>query len=134
MRHVLRRTTVAAAVSAVLLTGCSSTVVGVASPGAGVPQDVQTGNFPITGATDSPVDQFARNALVDLNTFWKQSYPKFFSGDFQPLQGGYFSVDSKNVDTSAYPPTGIGCERSPAEPDEVAGNAFYDPRCDLIAY
>lgn len=134
MRQVLRRAGAAAAVGAVLLTGCATTVVGTASPGPGVPKDVQAADFPITGATDSPVDQFARNALVDLNTFWHDAYPKFFDGDFQPLQGGYFSVDSKNIDAGAYPPTGIGCQRSPAQPDEVAGNAFYDPHCDLIAY
>src|SRR5690348_6860998 len=113
MRHVLRRGTIAAAVSALRLTGCATTVAGTATPGKGVPKDVVSADFPITGAIDNPVDQFARNALVDLNTFWKESYPKFFQGDFQPLQGGYFSVDSKNIDPHAYPPTGIGCQRSP---------------------
>lgn len=134
MRQVLRRAVVAAAVGSMLLTGCATTVVGTAAPGAGVPKDVAANAFPITGATGNPVDQFARDALADLNTFWAKSYPKFFGGAFQPLRGGYFSVNSKNVDPSVYPPTGIGCPRSPTDPEEVAGNAFYDPKCDLIAY
>ena len=90
--------------------------------------------FPITGATDTGVDQLARNALADLNTFWSQAYPEFFDGQFTPLENGYFSVDSDHIDQSAYPDTGIGCAGSPTTPDEVAGNAYYDPSCDLIVY
>lgn len=134
MTQRLRRALTAVAVGSMLLTGCATTVVGTASPGQGEPTDVAASAFPITGATDDPIDQFARNALVDLNTFWTQSYPQFFQGDFKPLQGGYFSVDSKNVDPTAYPRTGIGCPGHPAAPREVAGNAFYARDCDLIAY
>jgi predicted metalloprotease len=133
MRQVLRRG-LPAAVIGLLLAGCTSTVVGTASPGAGEPTDVSATDFPITGVSDDPIDQFARNALTDLNTFWQEQYPQAFGEDFQPLQGGYFSVDSTAVDQGAYPDTGIGCQGSPTMPDAVAGNAFYDPNCDLIAY
>jgi predicted metalloprotease len=133
MRQVVRRA-LPAAVVGVLLTGCASTVVGTASPGPGEPTDVTAGEFTITGVSDDPIDQFARNALTDLNTFWSQEYPKFFDGEWQPLQGGYFSVDSTAIDPSAYPSDGIGCDAAPTVPDAVAGNAFYDPKCDLIAY
>lgn len=134
MRQVLRRTIVGAALGSMLLSGCSVTVTGVASPGAHVPTNVAPSDFQIVGAEDDPADVTARNALVDLNTFWTEAYPKAFGQPFQPLQGGYFSVDSKNIDESAYPPTGIGCRRDPAAPDSVADNAHYDPNCDLIAY
>ena len=50
MRLGLRRGLTAAAVGCVLLTGCSSTVVGSASPGGNVPTDVAAGDFPITAA------------------------------------------------------------------------------------
>jgi predicted metalloprotease len=133
MRQVVRRG-LPAAVIGLLLAGCTSTVVGTASPGAGEPTDVSADAFPITGVSDDPIDQFARNALADLNTFWQEQYPQNFGEDFQPLQGGYFSVDSQAVDPGAYPDTGIGCQGSPTMPDAVAGNAFYDPNCDLIAY
>ena len=134
MRQVLRRTLPTVAVG-MLLAGCSTTtVVGTASPGAGEPSDVSADQFPITGVSDSEVDQFARNALADLETFWKQAYPEFFGEEYTPLAGGYFSVDSNNIDPSAYPDTGIGCADEYIAPDEVAGNAFYTSGCDLIAY
>jgi predicted metalloprotease len=134
MRQVLRRTLPTVAVG-MLLAGCSTTtVVGTASPGAGETSDVSADQFPITGVSDSEVDQFARNALADLETFWKQAYPDNFGEEFTPLQGGYFSVDSTNIDESAYPETGIGCAQEYIPPDAVAGNAFYTSGCDLIAY
>jgi predicted metalloprotease len=134
MTPVLRRA-LPALVAGLLLAGCSTdVVVGQASPGPGEPVDVSAEEFPITGVSDEPIDQFARNALADLDTFWASSYPEFFGEEYTPLQGGYFSVDSEAVDEGAYPDTGIGCEDSPTSPDSVAGNAFYDPACDLVAY
>jgi predicted metalloprotease len=134
MTPVLRRA-LPSLVVAVLLPGCATeVVVGHASPGPGEPVDVAAQEFPITGVSDEPIDQFARNALADLNTFWAAAYPEFFGEEYTPLANGYFSVDSGTVDEAAYPETGIGCEGSPTSPDSVAGNAFYDPACDLIAY
>src|SRR3954454_18172638 len=135
MRQQFLRRTLLAATVGVLLAGCSSTVVvGRASPGEGEPVDVSAEAFPITGVSDTPIDQFARNALTDLNTFWGEAYPHFYDGKFEPLRGGYFSVDSDNIDDKAYPDTGMCCGGAPKSPDSVAGNAFYDPACDLIAY
>jgi predicted metalloprotease len=134
MRQVLRRA-LPTALAGVLLVGCSAeVVVGQASPGPGEPVDVASDTFPITGVSDTAIDQFARNALTDLNTFWAEAYPEFFGEDFTPLENGYFSVDSNDIDSGAYPENGIGCDGSPTDPDEVAGNAYYDPECDLIAY
>lgn len=134
MGSVLRRALTAIAVG-VLLTGCAGpVVVGSATPGRGEPVDVAPADFPITGVSAAPIDQFARNALTDLNVFWSQAYPKYYGKPFTPLENGYFSVDSDAVDGSAYPRTGIGCASSPSPPDSVAGNAYYDPDCDLIAY
>jgi predicted metalloprotease len=134
MRHGLRRVTVAAAVGSVLLTGCSSTVVGAASRGPSVPVDVTADEFPITGAADTETDRLARNALADLDTFWSQAYPEYFGEPYEPISGGYFSVDSTNIDEAAYPETGIGCARAPESPEGVANNAHYDPNCDVVAY
>jgi predicted metalloprotease len=135
MRQVLRHA-LPMALAGVLLAGCGAAhhVAGQASPGAGEPVDVAAAEFPITGVSDTAVDRLARNALTDLNTFWAEAYPEFFGKDFTPLENGYFSVDSTAVDESAYPATGIGCAGSPTKPDEVAGNAYYDPTCDLIVY
>jgi predicted metalloprotease len=134
MRQVLRRTLPTLAVG-MLLAGCStSTVVGTASPGPGAPVDVSAEEFPITGAADNEIDRLSRNALDDLETFWEQAYPEFFGGEYQPLQGGYFSVDSQNIDESAYPETGVGCAGEYIPPDAVAGNAFFYGGCDIIVY
>lgn len=134
MRH-LRFRAVTLALAATLLTGCSTTVVaGIASPAPGGAVDVEADAFPITGVSDERIDQFARNALTDLDAFWSRAYPEYFGGEYTPLEGGYFSVDSDALDESGYPETGIGCEGSPTALDAVADNAFYDPACDLIAY
>jgi predicted metalloprotease len=134
MSQVLRRA-LPLALAGVLLAGCANeVVVGQASPGPGEPVDVAPDAFPITGVSDTDIDQFARNALTDLNVFWADAYPEFFGEDFTPLENGYFSVDSTAIDEDAYPDTGIGCAGSRTDPEEVADNAFYDPSCDLIAY
>jgi hypothetical protein len=124
MRQVLRRV-LPTVLAGVLLTGCAAeVVVGQASPGPGEPVDVAPDAFPITGVSDSGIDQFARNALTDLNDFWADAYPEFFGDEFTPLENGYFSVDSNDIDDGAYPENGIGCDDSPTPPDEVAGNAY----------
>jgi predicted metalloprotease len=134
MRSVLRRA-LPAVVAGTLVAGCSTeAVTGQASPGRGEPVDVVADDFPITGVSDTEIDQFARNALTDLDSFWSEAYPEFYGEEYTPLEGGYFSVDSEAIDEDAYPETGIGCDGSPTSPDSVAGNAFYDPACDLIAY
>ena len=134
MRHARRPGLAVLAVGSVLLAGCSGTVVGAAAPGPGVPADVAAGDFPITGAADTEADRLARNALADLDAFWSEAYPEFFGEEYQPITGGYFSVDSTAIDASAYPSTGIGCAEAPEDPEGVANNAHYDPNCDVVAY
>lgn len=134
MRQVLSRAVVAAALGSVLLSGCTSSVSGTATAAHQV-TDVSDADFPITGATDSGEDRIARNTLADLNTFWSQQYPENFGEDFQPLTGGYFSVDTDDIDYSLYPSdTGVGCSDLPIDPQEVQDNAFYQPDCDVIVY
>jgi len=132
MRQVSRRAVVAAAVGSVLLTGCTSSIDGTANPPV---TDATADQFPITGATDNEVDRLARNAFVDLNAFWTEVYPQFFDEEFLPLQGPYSSVDTDDIDYSAYPSdVGIGCEEYPVDPAAVEMNAFYHYGCDVVAY
>jgi predicted metalloprotease len=133
MGRGLRRAVLGLAVGAVLA-GCSVPVVGTASPGRGEPVDVTAAQLPITAAVPGPVDQMVRNALTDLTTFWSTAYPQNFGKPFRPLKGGYFSVDAHHVDENAYPTTGIGCAAQSIDPKATKGNAFYNPRCDAIAY
>ena len=133
-RSLIGRSVSALAVIGMVLTGCSIAVVGNASPGADQPRDVASGQLTITGAVDDTVDRQVRDALVDITAFWQEQFPKAYGKPFAPLQGGYFSVDSRNIDEGAYPATGIGCAQQPVEPEEVKDNAFYNPDCDAIAY
>lgn len=136
MRHGLRRVLTAAAAGSVLLTGCSTTVTGAASPGGDIPADVSADQFPIVNAEDgNAVDQAARNAFTDLYTFWQQAYPDTFGGEFVPLQSSVFSVDVDNVDPSAFP-DGVSCG---VKPRDVENNAFFcaadgQPNSDSITY
>ncbi|WP_409329825.1 hypothetical protein [Trujillonella humicola] len=132
MRQVSRRAMVAAAVGSALLAGCTSSIDGTANPPV---TDATADEFPIVGATDNEVDRIARNAFLDLNTFWTQAFPEYFGEDFLPLQGPYSSVDTDDIDYGQYPEdTGIGCERYPVDPAEVEMNAFYHYGCDVVAY
>ncbi len=75
------------------------------------------------------------NALADLQDFWTERFPDVYGDEFQPLQGGYFSVDPNDVDPSAYP-NGVSCG---SDPLDVEGNAFYcqaagEPNSDSISY
>jgi predicted metalloprotease len=122
---------------ALALTGCVSVSVGW--PGAvsssGQTDGVGGAEVTIVGATDNPVDELAHDALADLEDYWAEQFPDVFRRPFQPLQGGYFSVDPNDVDPDEYP-QGVGCGQQPLE---VEGNAFYceapdTPHSDSITY
>src|SRR3978361_109860 len=102
-RSLIGRSVSALAVIGMVLTGCSIAVVGNASPGADQPRDVASGQLTITGAGEDPVDRQVRDALVDITAFWQEQFPKAYGKPFAPLQGGYFSVASRNLDQGGYP-------------------------------
>jgi predicted metalloprotease len=117
------------------LSGCVSVVSGLAAPAEAPVDDAPDGQVPIVGAADDPMDTLARNALADLQTFWSQTLPTTYQKQFQPLAGGYFSIDPENVDRRDYP-DGVGCGARPAD---VENNAFYcqaqgQPHSDSISY
>ena len=133
----LRRVAVALIATAALplVSGCSVAVVGRPSAAQPPASDIPAADLSVVGATDGPIDTLARNALADLETYWAQQFPDVFGQDFEPLQGGYFSVDPNDVDPGAYP-QGIGCG---SDPRDVEGNAFYcqapdAPNSDSISY
>jgi predicted metalloprotease len=109
---------------ALSLTGCVSFVV--TRPGAQSPSDRPRGSgsggeVTIEGAAGDDVDVLAEGALSDLQEYWSEQFPRVFGTEFQPLEGGFFSVDPEDVDPREYP-GGVGCG---AQPLEVEGNAFY---------
>jgi len=131
-----RRALAAAALAVLCCTsGCASIVIGRPSSLQPSPPTVAPGDVPVAGATDEAADVTARNALADLEAFWSATFPDVFGTEFQPLSGGYFSVDPGNVDPSEFP-QGVGCG---AQPLDVENNAFYcqapnQPHSDAITY
>jgi predicted metalloprotease len=118
-----------------VLAGCSAVVVGRASPADGRADNARPDELRVAGATENAVDEMARNALADLETYWAEQFPAVYGEDFTPLRGGYFSVDPNAVDPAQYP-RGVGCG---SEPSEAEDNAFYcrapnTPNSDAITY
>jgi predicted metalloprotease len=127
-RRPLAGAVLAAATVLSALSGCAVAFVpGSASPATGAAGTVPSGEFPIIGAVDDEIDQLARNALSDLNTYWTEQFPPTFGTPFTPLAGGYYSVDPGNIDPAAYPGGRVGCGE---EPEAVEDNAFYCPPSD----
>ena len=135
MRRRRWATLTAAAFCLLALTGCSVVVTGLGSPGRPPVTDVDPGDTGVVGATTEEVDVLAGNALADLEVFWAEQFPEVFGTEFQPLAGGYFSIDPGNADPAQYP-NGIGCG---AAASDVENNAFYcvspdAPNSDSISY
>ncbi|MGY2084659.1 neutral zinc metallopeptidase [Blastococcus sp. SYSU DS0539] len=136
----LRRRTRALAVCVALLltgvlSGCAVVVLDPPRSSRPAPGATPGGDSPVVGATAEEVDVLAADALGDLEVFWAGEFPAVFGTGFQPLQGGYFSVDPGNLDPRQYP-DGVGCG---ADPREVENNAFYcqaaqGPNSDSITY
>jgi predicted metalloprotease len=125
----------AAVVGLLASSGCVSVVIGRPSAQQPAAPRAGDGGVMIVGAVDGPVDQQARNALADLETYWAEQFPEVYGQDFEPLQGGYFSVDPDDVDPRVYP-RGVGCG---ADPREAENNAYYcqapqAPNSDAITY
>jgi predicted metalloprotease len=136
MDRSLRRAAVvqAALLAALGLIGCS-TAVPARAPATVTRADAAAADLHITGASTDPVDVGARNALVDLQDYWSGQFPSTFGKKFEPLQGGYFSVDPEHVDPAEFP-DGVGCGSAP---QDVKNNAFYcqepnTPHSDSITY
>ena len=93
---------------------------------------------PATSRSPGPATRrstrFARDALGDLNAFWAQAYPRFFAGPSRPWPAG---TSRSTPGTCPRAPSRRRGSVAPARPrraGRVSGNAFYDPRCDSIAY
>jgi predicted metalloprotease len=124
----------AAVVSVLGTSGCATLVIGRPSPLEPAPRP-PGGEVVVVGSDGGPVDEQARSALADLETFWAEQMPEVYGQEFQPLQGGYFSVDPDASDPREYP-QGVGCG---LDLSEAASNAFYcqdpqSPNSDAITY
>ncbi|MEP6852112.1 MAG: neutral zinc metallopeptidase [bacterium] len=135
MRTVLRtgsarphqRVIVLIVTTALLLTGCG-TVSGKGTAAVVTPaQAVPASQLEIKGDGGTQFDQLVRNALTDIDAFWKRAFPSVSSGQsFRPLRGGVYSVETGRPDSAEE------CMRR--EPKAANNNAFYCPLDDAFAY
>ncbi|MBA2497078.1 MAG: neutral zinc metallopeptidase [Acidimicrobiia bacterium] len=75
---------------------------------------------------DDQDDAVIEAALAEVETFWENVFPEVYGGEFTPVQGGFFPY---GPDREPVP-----CGSPPPSYEEVAGNAFYCPGVDLIAW
>jgi predicted metalloprotease len=114
-------------VTSVTLAACG-TVTGTGTAGAGaLAANVPASQLKIIGDGNTKFDQLARNALADVEEYWKQVYPTVSGGkQMQPLRGGIYSV------TTGHPNTANACMARQA--NAADNNAFYCPLDDSFAY
>ncbi|MET0726885.1 MAG: neutral zinc metallopeptidase [Acidimicrobiales bacterium] len=76
---------------------------------------------------DAPsADAVVEAALADVNAYWERSYDDIYDGPFEPISGKFHPY---GPDTRMPP-----CGNPPPTYEEIAGNAFYCPPDDLIAW
>lgn len=125
--HARRRGVLVAVIAVVglLASGCAQVVRGSGQPSDAMRDNVANARLEIKGAEDdNEIDTLAKNALSDIQSYWKQNFKELFGRKWAPLKGGYYSVDPKK--DSAIP-----CFDNPREAE---GNAFYCPSVDAIVY
>ncbi len=71
-------------------------------------------------------DAIIEAALAEIETFWGDEFPEVYGDEFTRVRGGFFPY---GPDREPVP-----CGSPPPSYEEVAGNAFYCPGVDLIAW
>lgn len=111
-------------IAALALAGCGSHTSG-GHPFHAKATDAPDANVPIHGTDNGKIDKIAGNAITDIQGFWTKEMPKVFKKQYEPVKGGFFSVDPSTDKT--LPP----CAQSM---DDIKGNAFYCPSKDVVVW
>lgn len=80
----------------------------------------------VKNTDNGAIDRLAAAVLKDVGSFWTETFPKTFDGEWHELTGGYYSVDTTD-DDGPKPP----CVDKASD---VEGNAFYCPTADAMAW
>ncbi|MGH9290515.1 MAG: neutral zinc metallopeptidase [Acidimicrobiales bacterium] len=83
------------------------------------------GSGPVQVPT-ADLDALVAAAIDDVEAYWTETYPATYGGRLEPLTGGYYPY---GPDTETPP-----CGPAPISYQDIAGNAFYCPTEDLIAW
>nr|WP_233528595.1 neutral zinc metallopeptidase [Antrihabitans stalagmiti] len=78
----------------------------------------------IDGDLDNPVNELAAKAISDLQNYWAAEYPDLYGEAYRPVEGGFYGV----IPSSGKLPPCAGSA------DDIAGNAYYCPSKDVIAW
>lgn len=92
------------------------------------PQAAQTSpsapQVQIHGDAADPVNVIVSKSINDIESFWRDEFPKLYGKDYVPVKGGFYAV---RPSSGSLPP----CAQSP---DDIAGNAFYCAKADDVAW
>ncbi len=119
---LLLRAGTAATAALLVLAGCSSN--NDSSNKTESSSSTADDSIHIDGDMSNPVNTIAAEAISDLQSYWTTEYPEVYGSDYTPVAGGFFAV----VPSSGQLPP---CA---AAADEIAGNAFYCPSKDVVAW
>ncbi|MBP2323382.1 putative metalloprotease [Kibdelosporangium banguiense] len=116
---------------ALVLSACTTTVAGRPLAAGRVIDSGKSGqevNPSFINNTDGgEIDKLAGTVVKDVEKYWEETFPKTFDNKpYQPLRGGYYSVDTSKANSPAPPCTD--------QASDVEGNAFYCPSADVIAW
>lgn len=103
---------------------CTTVVKGTATYGTGMKSDAAPSTLKITDSDGGKIDQLAANSLDDIMSFWKDHFSQDFGKTMKPLAGGIYS----------YTPNQVKQVPCVGNAKGAAGNAFYCPSGDLVAY
>ncbi len=79
------------------------------------------------GRGDAPSsDEVVQAALVDVDAFWEREYEGVYGEPYEPISGGFWAYGPETE-----PPP---CGNPPPDYADIAGNAFFCPGDDLIAW
>jgi predicted metalloprotease len=118
---VRKRYSRAAAFAAAVVLACAGCST---SEPAGSATEAAADAVQIHGDRSKPVNKIAIKAIADLEEFWGAEFLKLYGRDFRPVTGGFYAV----IPSSGQLPP---CAESA---DAIAGNAFYNSKCDDIAW
>ncbi|MGB6073881.1 MAG: neutral zinc metallopeptidase [Rhodococcus sp. (in: high G+C Gram-positive bacteria)] len=124
---VMRSAVKVVVAAALVLSACGSPVQSASSATESTPQAVAaegTSTDGIVGDASDPVNEIAAAAIDDLQSYWAEQFPAVYGSEYTPVSGGFHAV----VPSSGELPP---CASSA---DDIAGNAFYCPGADVVAW
>jgi len=124
---------------ALLSTGCASERTGDtgltfegdegSQPSGDLGDEIDEPIAPGTGldGNDAPTsEEVVQAALTDVDAYWSRTYEDLYGTPYQPISGGFWPYGP----SSEQPP----CGSPPPAYEDIAGNAFYCPSADLVAW